>query len=67
VTFGGVEAKPLTVAADGSQVTFVVPPGAQSGTIGLTTPAGTGKKDGFKVLPKPKAAAQSKPPATKPN
>jgi hypothetical protein len=66
VTFGGVEAKPLTLAADGSQLTVVVPSGAQSGTIGLTTPGGTGRKDGFKVLPKPKPAAQSKPPAKTP-
>jgi hypothetical protein len=66
VVFGGVDAKPLNVAADGSQVTVVVPSGAQSGTVGLTTPGGTARKDGFKVLPKPKAAAQSKPPATTP-
>jgi uncharacterized repeat protein (TIGR03803 family) len=39
VTFGGIKAK-FTVNSD-SQVTATVPPGAVTGAIGLTTPAGT--------------------------
>jgi uncharacterized repeat protein (TIGR03803 family) len=40
VTFGGVKATKFTVNSD-SQMTATVPPGADSGAIGLTTPAGT--------------------------
>jgi hypothetical protein len=39
VTFGGVKAKTFTVNSD-TQITAVVPTGAKTGTIGITTKGG---------------------------
>jgi hypothetical protein len=64
VTFGGPTARPAAVTD--KKVTVIVPPGAKSGPIGVTTPAGTGSKDGFKVLAKAKVAAHSKTPGEPP-
>jgi len=42
VTFAGVETTGFTVNSEGTQISAVVPPGAFSGTIAVTTSGGTG-------------------------
>ena len=53
VSFNGVAADltnpAFEVAADGTSLSVVVPDGAQSGTISVTTPNGTGSFDGFEI------------------
>jgi hypothetical protein len=64
VTFGGVEATPT--AKQETKITIVVPKGAKSGAVAVTTPAGTTTKDGFKVVTSgAKAGASPKAPPTK--
>jgi uncharacterized repeat protein (TIGR03803 family) len=51
VTFGGVKASTFSVDSD-TQVTAIVPTGAKTGKIAITTPSGTGSSSGvFTVTP----------------
>jgi IPT/TIG domain len=65
VGFGGVEANPST--KEDTKVSVIVPSGAKSGSITLTTPGGTQSKDGFKIVTPPKKtpATEKKPAANK--
>lgn len=52
VKFGGVAATSFTVDSD-SQISVIVPSGAKSGGIQVTTPLGSGTSSSFTVLPLP--------------
>ena len=47
VTFGGVSAQQFTISNNGRKITAIVPVGATSGPIAVTTPAGTATRSAF--------------------